>query len=445
MSLVSKELGTLSFKVCPTTSFICAKNILENYNENAEKKKKMKNLNQYIGRPKFIQSVISDFDKTAKDNKIDDKYLKEINNSDDPKMQPSKNTSKSTQIAISEDLSVAQYYSQIPDDVKFKYMIRKNTNGYNKIKSILVHPLTAVGIAMWMSPSFGSEVKDVFLRFIDGDANLIKETIQNLNNSTGLVNNIETTTNPETNEVSMLVTTFEKNDYMATIKNRNLKKQIQELIDEKNGIIKKKTDKIDQLLIEMKDDRKKADDDRKKADDDRKKADDDRKKADDERKKQEDRFNDLMNRTSHITDKLDDTNKILVETKDILVKTDTKLDKVLPQRVDIDMTNDPDVPQVYILHDRDANDDEHNLYVIRCKTSGYNNQVKRCREKYDDNIHRIYTIKQPNAFIFWRNIKKKLDANIQKHSKTNWFSLNNMTIKSFKNKLNEYESERLEK
>jgi hypothetical protein len=33
MSLVSKEFGTLSFKVCRTTSFICAKNILENYNE----------------------------------------------------------------------------------------------------------------------------------------------------------------------------------------------------------------------------------------------------------------------------------------------------------------------------------------------------------------------------------------------------------------------------
>lgn len=427
MSLVIKEFGTLSFKVCPTTSFICAKNILENYNENAEEKKKMKKLNEYIGRPKFFKSVISDFDKTAKDNKIDDKYLKEINNSTGPKTGPVKNTSKSTQIAISEDLSVAQYYSQIPDDVKFNYMIRQDftmKGSAKKIKSILVHPLTAVGIAMWMSPSFGSEVKDVFLRFIDGDAKLIKETIQNLNNSTGLVNNIETTTNPETNEVSMLITTFEKNDYMAKIKNKNLKKQIQELIDEKNGIIAKKECKIDQLLIDMKDDRK---------------------KADDERKKQEDRFNALMNRTSHINDKLDETKIILVETKDILVKTDTKLDKVLPQRVDIDMTNDPDVPQVYILHDRDANDDEHNLYVIRCQTSGYNNQIKRCREKYGDNIHRIYTIKQPNAVVFWRNIKKKLAANMQKDTKTNWFSLNNMTVKAFKNKLNEYESERLEK
>lgn len=49
--------------------------------KNIEKKKKMKNLNKYIERPKFFKSVISDFDKTAKDNKIDNKYLKEINNS----------------------------------------------------------------------------------------------------------------------------------------------------------------------------------------------------------------------------------------------------------------------------------------------------------------------------------------------------------------------------
>ena len=35
------------------------------------------------------------------------------------------------------------------------------------------------------------------------------------------------------------------------IKNKNLQKKIQELIDEKNGIITKKDDKIDQLLLKM--------------------------------------------------------------------------------------------------------------------------------------------------------------------------------------------------
>ena len=35
-------------------------------------------------------------------------------------------------------------------------MVRRIDSGYNKIKELKVHPLTAIGLAMWMSPSFGS-------------------------------------------------------------------------------------------------------------------------------------------------------------------------------------------------------------------------------------------------------------------------------------------------
>jgi hypothetical protein len=50
----------------------------------------------------------------------------------------------------------------------------------------------------------------------------------------------KTTTNTDTNEVSMLITIFEKNDY-TLIKNYKLRKYIMGLINEKNCIITKKT------------------------------------------------------------------------------------------------------------------------------------------------------------------------------------------------------------
>jgi hypothetical protein len=37
---------------------------------------------------------------------------------------------------------------------------------------------------------------------------------------------------------------------------------------------------------------------------------------------------------------------------------------------------------------------------------------------------------------FWNITKKKLTRNIQKDGKGNWFMLNNMTLRQFKNELN---------
>jgi hypothetical protein len=51
-------------------------------------------------------------------------------------------------------------------DDKFAYMIRQyfGMGGNTKrITSILVHPLTAVGIAMWMSPDLVNDNGDVVL------------------------------------------------------------------------------------------------------------------------------------------------------------------------------------------------------------------------------------------------------------------------------------------
>jgi phage anti-repressor protein len=149
--------------------------------------------------------------------------------------------------------------------------------------------------------------------------------------------------------------------------------------------------------------------------------------------------------TTKIVHKLDESGKKLDDISKKFDKTDKKLDLVLPQRVEIDMATDPDVPQVYILHDRDSNVDEYNLYVMRCQSKSYESRIKKIKNKYGDNIHRIYTVKQPNAVIFWRNIKKELIDNLDLHNKSNWFSLKDMTIRQFKERLNYLDKKRKDK
>jgi hypothetical protein len=138
MTIISKQFGNYTFKTCSDTGFICAKNILETYNETADTPKLMKFLNLHMKRTAFHKSVIADFDKIVKDNKVDESYF---NKSDE----------KSSQLVV-------QCYSDMSTDDKFTYMIRKITSGYNKITSILVHPNTAIRIAMWMSPKFGNSL-----------------------------------------------------------------------------------------------------------------------------------------------------------------------------------------------------------------------------------------------------------------------------------------------
>jgi hypothetical protein len=297
-------------------------------------------------------------------------------------------------------------------DDKFTYMIRQDftmSGNTKRINSILVHPLTAVGIAMWMSPNFGSEVKDIFLRFVEGDAKLIQQTLQNLNISTGKINNIETTADPDTNEISMIISTFEKNDYMAKIKNQRMKNAIQQLLDEKNGVITKQKCRIDELLTKM----------------------------DENDAKAEERFNRLMNKTEEFSNKAD------TEYKKAEISRQ-KLDRVLPQRVETNKLETGERQQVLILHDSDAKGLEYNLYVLRVQQRKINPAISRIRNKYGNNIHRIYTIDQPNAVTFWNTIKTTLKGNIQKDLKTNWFILTDMTLTQFKDKLNELDCARQE-
>lgn len=85
-------------------------------------------------------------------------------------------------------------------------------------------------------------------------------------------------------------------------------------------------------------------------------------KADEESKRQEDRFNKLIG--------------VATDSKDQVAKMDSKLDKVMPNYVELDDLPAGDAPQVIIMRDRDAEPGELNLYIIRCQARDLNSRIK---------------------------------------------------------------------
>ena len=457
LTVIRDIISIKSFTTCPTTGFICAKNILTKYNDTCfvkKDKKELRCLNEYIARPEFLISILADFNNVASDNKLDLNYLNTLHDNTETKISnmPDMDDRKFR----SSNNGISHICDTYSNDVKFNYMVRKISSGYNKIDNIFVHPLVAIGVAMWMSPTFGSIVKDSYYKFINGDVKHINETIQNLNTNTGLINNFETTTNPLTNEVTMLITTIKKDDIMAEIKDDQLRKRIQSLLDEKNGIIKEKEDNITKLLIKLDEESKKAEDERKRSEE---RFQDEHKQAEKERKQSEERFNTLMNRTGLIHDtlintesKLDIANVTLINTEsklDIanvtLVNTESKLDRILPQRVELHKLESFDIPCVIILQDMDAKFDEYNLYVLRIQSGSIKSAIKKFKNKNESiNVITVYRSQQPNAVAFWKIVRANEDLihEINKCPKENWFGLNNMTTDEFINILNEIEETR---
>jgi len=126
-------------------------------------------------------------------------------------------------------------------------------------------------------------------------------------------------------------------------------------------------------------------------------------------------------------------------------KMDNRLDEVLPNKVDLEKLPEDHRPQVIIMRDRDTEPGECNLYVIRAQEKKIKPAIKKLRAKYGDNIHRSYTVKQPNAIAFWNTIRRKYSDNICKDPKSNWFLLDGITQRAFYNAINVMENERKKK
>jgi hypothetical protein len=416
-----KNFGKYDLEICKKSKYFNALHLLNVYNDSFEKQKIVKDMIKFMGRAKFTKQLNSDFNHIVEKKLLDYGYLNDmIETIAGDKTSPAQVTEKTPPCEIKE----------LSKDLKYKYMVRENSKNNGNAKTILsldIHPMTAVGLAMWLSPVFCSEVKDTFLRFTEGDPTIITEAIQNANNTTGKINNINTTTDPDTNKVSMIITTFEKNDYMAKIKNNNMKKHIQELIDEKNGIIAKKDCKIGELIKEMREERAKADEERAKADEARA-------KADEERAKSEARFQKLLGVAEYTKDEVIEERKIATNERALAAEARTR---AIPKDVPIE-----DKTQVWILRDTSSDDEDFNLYPIRAQLKNMKNSIRKLKKQYGNDLVVTYKIEQPNAVIFWNLIRKKYAQNITKCSDSNWFKLEDINLKTFKTNINDMDKSR---
>jgi hypothetical protein len=244
-------------------------------------------------------------------------------------------------------------------------------------------------------------------RFISGDLTLVKEVLENNDSENNTRTSFESRVNPETNERLVIVESVSKEEskygmdqYDENMKFLAFKNKYENLLNKNKIVLKQKDDKIDELKLML--------------------INSDKRREEAE-KRQDVKYNTLIG---------------------IATATKSTLDTVLPHTVAIKIT-DPDYPQVFILRDLDADDNEYNFYAMRCQSSSYNKRVKELKLKHGDNIKRTFTIKQPNAIAFWKSVKKELRDNMECDSATNWFSLKDITKLQFKKKIAEMEDKRL--
>ena len=165
-----------SFNLCPMIGFICVKSILITYNNLFINKKYLNeiDINEYIQRPEFFESVLGDFNEIAND--LDFKFLNKLYANTEAKLDNSSNRTKV--IMHSYNNKVLDICDRYSNDVKFKYMVRQDftMNDFTmNIKSILVHPITAIRIAVLISKKFGSIFRICYNDFIKKD--IIKKDI----------------------------------------------------------------------------------------------------------------------------------------------------------------------------------------------------------------------------------------------------------------------------
>ena len=169
LTVIRDIISIKSFTTCPTTGFICAKNILTKYNDTCvitKDKKELRCLNEYIARPEFLISILADFNNVASDNKLDLNYLNTLHDNTETKIANSSNRSDRT-VRSDQNETKVSIYDKYSNDVKFKYMIRQNFTKKGIIKTInniFVHPSVAIGVAMWMSPTCGNEVSSYAIK-----------------------------------------------------------------------------------------------------------------------------------------------------------------------------------------------------------------------------------------------------------------------------------------
>jgi hypothetical protein len=418
---ISKPFGDYTLKVCKKTKYIDGLHLFKTYNDTYEVQKIMKRMIEYIGRATFSKQVNADFDHIANKKLLNYTYLEKLcKNIDGRNLRPS---------LISAETSIDDL-KELPKDIKFRYMVRQTESRYNKITKLDIHPMSAIGVAMWLSPSFGAEVKDVFLRFIEGDLTLIKEVVENANVITGKINNVITASNNEGKAI-MIVNTYEKDSFDIKFEYEQLKEKMQELEDRHKGIIKIKDDKIDKLSLQIQELLGYT------------------KTQNNVLNKKIDNQTTLINTRgiliNNLGDKINNQTTLINNQTTLINNQGEKLDSIVQDRVLLSELSNPK-HNVIVIKWQSRCIDDYPFCVFNCQKRSLAKLIKEQRSNMNCRFKRInlYENCQPNAKAFWNTFIEKYSSNLIKFKNTSWFGLNDISPDEFIMKLNELENERIE-
>jgi hypothetical protein len=320
---------------------------------------------------------------------------------------------------IDENLEIDQSISKNTDEKIEKssiYPPAPTGRGTSTTKHLLVMPKIFKEMLMLAQTDKGKQVRRYYIDMMEVMEIYIK--FQNQVQTNTLTSELECT-NSKLDDIKLILIESKKN---------------QEESEKKREESEKKRAESEKKRAES--ENKRAESEKRQEESEKKRAESENKRAESEKRQEE-----SEKRFEYESKKrAEEFNKLMGITKE----TKSTLDKVLPHSVDIELS-DPDYPQVFILRDLDAEEGEHNFYAMRCQTSNYKTRLRELKSKYGDNIKRACTIKQPNAVIFWKSVKKELRNNLVCDSTSNWFSLKDMTKIQFKKKITEINTKRLTK
>ena len=182
-----------------------------------------------------------------------------------------------------------------------------------------------------------------------------------------------------------------------------------------------KGDKIDELLLTIKQNEIKADVERKKADEERKKADDERIKADAERIKVYEQ-NLIQNRIQD-----EKINRLLGHA----IKATETLKVVAQNHVEVNKLQIVKQHKFIIL--KDTTNSDRPYYVIRSQKGSIRKIISTLNTKHQLNMVIWFELEQPNSVAFYNILKKELKQYMTRDGL--WFSIKDITEDNFKSKI----------
>lgn len=267
-----------------------------------------------------------------------------------------------------------------------------------------------------MSPSFGSHVKDIFLKYSNGDLSIAKQVVDNHDKKNKTKTHLEIAQNPNKNDAIMIANSYKNDSDEIKEKYEELLLEMELMKEEKNNLLIKYHTKNKEVKKLTKDNNKLS--------------------VILHRMEQKIEETKEDNKITHF--KLDRTYEQYSIIKNQLIILQDSMEAVLEDRVVRKYITEAQDETLIIYKDNRKNED-YNYYVIRSKKNLVDSLIQKQKTKFDipeNKIEKFYEIKNsPNARIYWLSFIKKYGDMINRYKNTQWFGLKKLNEKIFKKRL----------